>query len=84
MVKIRAFFITTMFIQLYVGVDISLTCGQRFYEHIIFFFSLGRGIWDHKTTFTPNIVIEVNQPNMEDEFEDTKGVIRILKSKKNR
>jgi len=39
MVKIRAFFITTMLIQLYVGVGISLTCGQRFHEHII---SLGR------------------------------------------
>ena len=70
-----------MVIQLYVGVDISLTCGQRFYEHII---SLGRGVWDHRTTFTPNIVIELNQPNIEEEFEDTKWVIRILKSKKNR
>jgi hypothetical protein len=66
--------------------------GLTFHSHVdnafmsilYFFFSLGRGIWDHKTTFTPNIVIEVNQPNMEDEFEDTKGVIRILKSKKNR
>jgi hypothetical protein len=50
------FFITTLFARSYVRVGILLTFGKDLHGRII---SLRREAWDHKTSLTPPLFIEV-------------------------
>jgi hypothetical protein len=47
---------TTLFVWLYMRLDILLTCVMYSRDHII---SLRRDIWAHKISLTPTLFIEV-------------------------